>query len=122
MMRVQVLPPDREHEKVRIDYAVDAHDIQFEDTPDHRKRAFVEFIVVAWSKDNHGDGNALGSTDVTYSQDEYKEFLKTGFPAHQELKLGPGNYLLRLGVMDRSNQKIGTVEVPLTIAAEEAGK
>ena len=122
MMRVQVLPPDREHEKVRIDYAVDAHDIQFEDTPDHRKRAFVEFIVVAWSNDNHGDGNALGSTEVTYSQDEYKEFLKTGFPAHQELKLGPGNYVLRLGVMDRSNQKIGTVEVPLTISAEEAGK
>jgi VWFA-related protein len=122
MMRVQVLPPDHEHEKVRIDYAVDAHDIQFEDTPDHRKRAFVEFIAIAWSKDNHGAGNALGSTEVTYSQEEYKEFLQTGFPAHQELKLDPGNYVLRLGVMDRSNQKIGTLEVPLTIAAESLGK
>ena len=46
MMRVQVLPPDREHERCEIDYAVDAHDIQFEDTPDHRKRAFYHFIVV----------------------------------------------------------------------------
>ena len=67
-------------------------------------------------------GTRWAAAEVTYSQDEYKEFLKTGFPAHQELKLGPGNYVLRLGVMDRSNQKIGTVEVPLTIAAEEAGK
>jgi hypothetical protein len=121
MMRVQVLPPDREHEKVRIDYAVNAHDIQFEDT-DQGKRAHVEFIAIAWSKDNHGDGNALGSTDTAYSQEEYKEFLKTGFPAHQELKLGPGNYMLKLGVMDRSNQKIGTVEVPLTIAAADERK
>jgi VWFA-related protein len=122
MMRVQLLAPDRDHEKVRIDYTVDAHDIQFEDTPDHRKRAFVEFIAIAWSKDNHGAGNALGSTDVTYSQEEYKEFLQTGFPAHQQLKLGPGNYVLRLGVMDRSNQKIGTLELPLTIAAADVGK
>ena len=62
------------------------------------------------------------AAEITYSQDEYKEFLKTGFPAHQELKLGPGNYVLRLGVMDRSNQKIGTVEVPLTICGGRGGE
>jgi len=36
-------------------------------------------------------------------------------PFHQELDLKPGSYTLRLGVLDRGSQKIGTVDVPLTV-------
>jgi hypothetical protein len=43
--------------------------------------------------------------------------MQTGFPAHQELELKPGTYTLRLGVIDRGSQKIGTVDLPITIAA-----
>jgi hypothetical protein len=45
----------------------------------------------------------------------YQQILTTGLPFHQELDLQPGTYTLRIGVMDRGNQKIGTVDVPLTV-------
>lgn len=41
--------------------------------------------------------------------------LTSGIPAHQELELKPGKYRLRLGVIDRATNKIGTLDVPLTI-------
>lgn len=41
--------------------------------------------------------------------------LQSGIPAHQELELKPGNYRLRLGVIDRLTNKIGMLNVPLTV-------
>jgi hypothetical protein len=41
--------------------------------------------------------------------------MKTGIPLHQELDLKPGTYMLRLGVIDRGSQRIGTVDVPVTV-------
>jgi len=38
-----------------------------------------------------------------------------GVPAKQDLTLKPGVYNLRLGVMDRVSQQIGTLDVPLVI-------
>jgi len=51
--------------------------------------------------------------------------MRTGLPFHQELDLKPGTYTLRLGALDRGNQKIGTVNVPITVpdpAATKASK
>ena len=42
LMRVQVLPPDSEHNVVRVDYAFAPSDITFGETNDHRKRATLD--------------------------------------------------------------------------------
>jgi len=36
--------------------------------------------------------------------------------------LKPGQYFLRVGVMDRQTQKIGTVSLPLIVAGPPSGK
>jgi hypothetical protein len=43
---------------------------------------------------------------------------RTGLPMHQELVLMPGTYDLRVGVLDRASQRIGTINVPLVVSAE----
>jgi hypothetical protein len=53
--------------------------------------------------------------DATLRPEAYQEVMRTGLPFHQELDLKPGSYTLRLGVLDRGSQKIGTVDVPLTV-------
>ena len=45
--------------------------------------------------------------------------LNTGVPAHQELTLKPGTYKLRLGVMDYTSSKIGTLEIPVTVGPRQ---
>lgn len=114
-VKVQVLPPDAEHKSVRIDYAVDAHDLTFIDGSDQRKHASVDFVATAWDKDLKLAAHAAETTDTTLRPDAYQQVMKTGFPFHQELELQPGAYTLRLGVLDRGNRKIGTVDVPMTI-------
>ena len=119
LVKVQVLPPDSEHKLVRIDYAVDAHDIRFTDTEDQRKHVAVDFMATAWDKDFKDAGYTTDVVDTAFRPEAYQQVLQTGFPAHQELDLKPGTYTLRVGVLDRGSQKIGTVDVPITIASKE---
>jgi VWFA-related protein len=124
-MRVQVLPPDAEHKKVRIDYAVDAHDINFTDGDDQKKHASVDFMATAWDKDLKLASHSAENMDATLRDDAYQQVMRTGLPFHQELDLKPGAYTLRLGALDRGNQKIGTVNVPIIVpdpAATKASK
>ena len=51
-----------------------------------------------------------------------KRVFEDRISSAQELKVGPGNYVLRLGVMDRSNQKIGTVGIPADDLGGRSGK
>ena len=122
LVKAQVLPPDSEHKTVRIDYAVDSHDISFTDAADQKKHASVDFMSVARDGDFKSAGYATDTIEADFLPEVYKQIMQIGFPAHQELELKAGTYTLRLGVIDRGSQKIGTVDLPLTIAATEPAK
>jgi VWFA-related protein len=122
LIKAQVLPPDSEHKAVRIDYAVDSHDISFTDIAEQKKHAAVDFMSVAQDGDFKTAGYSTDTVEADFVPAVYKQIMQTGFPAHQELDLKPGTYMLRLGVIDRGSQKIGTVDLPLTIAATEPAK
>jgi VWFA-related protein len=114
-LKVQILPPDAEHKNVRIDYAVDAHDIGFTETAEKRQHASVDFVATAWDKDLKLVTHAAETMETTIRPESFQEVMRTGLPFHQELELKPGSYLLRMGVLDRTSQKIGTVNVSLTV-------
>jgi hypothetical protein len=44
--------------------------------------------------------------------------LNYGLPAHQLISLPPGSYNVRIGVMDRTTQEIGTVDAPLVVTGQ----
>ena len=116
LMRVQVLMPDKEHDKIRVDYAVAPQDISFSDTKDGRKHGVIDFVAAQYDKDGKDIGHVVNTMTANIRPEVFQEVLKTGVPNHQELELKPGAYLLRLGVMDRTSKKIGTVDVPLNTA------
>jgi hypothetical protein len=53
--------------------------------------------------------------DAQIPPSQFAGFQRTGLPLHQELTLPPGTYDLRLGVLDRASQKVGTLAVHLVI-------
>ncbi len=122
LIKAQVLPPDSEHKMVRIDYAVDSHDISFNEVADQKKHAAVDFMSVARDANFKVVGYSTDTVEADFLPDVYNQIMQTGFPAHQELDLKPGTYTLRLGVIDRGSQKIGTVDVRLTVPAVEAAQ
>jgi VWFA-related protein len=122
LLRVQVLLPDTEHKTVRIDYAVSPEGITFTDGPEQHKETKIDFLAVAWDKDRKDAGYIQNTVNASLPPDVYQNALRTGIPMHQELDLKPGTYTLKLGVIDRGSQKVGTVEVPITIPGSQTAQ
>ena len=114
-LKVKVVSASSKTGNVNIDYGVNAPDISF--TGDPVKHAKLEFVAVAWDKNNKAAGDVSETMDLDLKPETFRRVLNAGVPAHQQLTLKPGTYKLRLGVMDYSNSKIGTLEVPVTVAA-----
>lgn len=118
LMKVKVLPPDATSKLVRIDYAVNARDVSFSDPGDRHEHAVLDFLATAWDKNNQDAGHSGKTVRAALSPQNYAQVMQTGIPLHQELDLKPGTYTLRLGVVDRGSQRIGTVDVPLTVTGD----
>jgi VWFA-related protein len=116
LLRVKVVP-DNATGKVSIDYGVYAPDVVF--TGDALKHAQLEFVAVAWDKDQKSAGNISETMDLDLKPETFQKMQNTGVPAHEELTLKPGNYKLRLGVMDYTSSKIGTLEIPVTVGPRQ---
>jgi hypothetical protein len=115
-----VLPPDTTHKTVRIDYAINPHDVIFAGTPENTRRVTLDLMAVAWDKEGKDAGHSSDRIDSSVPTKAYEEVMRSYIPAHQELELKPGTYTLRLGVVDRSSRKIGTMDVPLTITPPQS--
>jgi len=117
-----VLPPDATHKDVRIQYVVNPNGVTFADLPDQRKHIALDCITIAYNQDGREVAHASDTLDGTIKQAAYDTVMNNGIPAKQEIALPPGAYTLRLGVMDRPSQQIGTLDVQLVVPAVEAAK
>ena len=117
-----VMPPDATHKDVRIQYVVNPNTITFEDVADNKKRIVLDCIAIAYDKEGHEVGHASNTLDGAIQAAAYETVMARGVPAVQEITLPAGVYNLRLGIMDRASQQIGTLDVPLVIPQTEAAK
>lgn len=115
VMQARVLPPETPDKATQIDFLVDVHDLQFLMSADHRRQPNLMFVAAAWDE----NGNARGSVSGTYQQilqpADVQELIRTGLRLQQQFPLKPGNYQLRLGLVDRLSGKMGTIDVPLKV-------
>ena len=116
-LTVEVLPPDNTNKKTKITYTIDIRGIEFADTAEHRKRAVIDCIAVAFTKEGAPVGQISNTWDATLPVADYEAALRAGLVVPQELELPPGEYILRLGVMEHGSQKIGTLDAPLAVVA-----
>ncbi len=100
---------------MRIQYIVNPNSVTFEDVPDQKKHITVDCIAIAYDSEGHEVAHASDTLDGAIPAAAYEAVLTHGVPAKQEISLKPGVYNLRLGVMDRPSQQIGTVDVPLVV-------
>ena len=98
---------------------IDPRQIAFRETPDSRRYAMIDLLAVAWDSKNRDAGHVSDTLDAALSPETFKKMSQSGIRTHQELELKPGSYHLRIGIMDRTNQSIGTLDVPVTIGAAE---
>ncbi len=107
--------PDAARKDVKVNYVIDSNGVHFADAPDSKKRAQLDCMVIAFDSSGKEVAHASDTLDATVPLNAYAAIQKYGLPAHQLLSLPPGKYNLRIGVMDRTTQQIGTVDAPLVI-------
>ena len=64
------------------------------------------------SRNSDGGIRLNAGSNLRYS---HESVLSNGIPAHQLLSLKPGTYTLRVGVIDRASQQVGTLSVPFVM-------
>jgi VWFA-related protein len=120
LMVARVLPPDETHKQTMLDYKIDISGVEFTDTPDQRKQALIDCMAVAFDKDGKDVAHVSNTLGLTVSAAEYEKMLRDGVPFHQEMSLPVGTYQVRIGIMDRLSQKVGTVDAPLVVTEQKA--
>lgn len=112
-----VVPPsDQTRNKLVVNFAVDPHTVHFDRSDDGMEHARISCTVWAYGANKDKPIMSQGDTaKADLKPDVYAQMMKQYFPCRQELELKPGNYTLRLGVLDRSTNQMGTAKAEVTM-------
>jgi VWFA-related protein len=111
-----VVPPADKNKKVVVNFAIDPHTVSFEYKSDGLEHAKIGCVVWAYGKDKD---KPIMAKEVTQSAglkpEVYQQLMKQYFPCKQEIELKPGTYILRLAVIDRTTNQLGTTNAQITL-------
>jgi VWFA-related protein len=116
LFQAQVLPPSAAtHDKVQVKFAVDPHTVVFNRTEDGFEHAEVSCIAWAFPVKGKAIGSGGGTTNAKLDADTFQKVMKSALPCSQSLDLTPGNYMLRLGIIDQASKRIGALTAWVTV-------
>jgi VWFA-related protein len=104
-----------------VDLAIDPRGLNFEVSAEGTYRQQLEFAVIAYA----GDGRRVNYVDqgiqLNLKPDQYVRMLEEGtrIPHRMEIDLPPGEFTLRIVIMDPSTTRTGSVEVPVALKARQ---
>lgn len=119
LMQAQVVPPADESQPVTVDVLFDPHDLAFTDQ-EGKKALSLRMMMVAWTGEGKSAAAVGGDLDPKFDPPALAGIMRGGMRIHQTIKVKPGSYTLRIGVIDRNSGRLGTLDVPLTIPATTA--
>ena len=96
-------------------FAVPASQITFADSKDNIHNGSLEFDVAAYDPDGNLVTLRSQTMKLPLTPDEYFQFMQTPFQFLQQLDLPPGQFTLRIGILDGVSNKVGTMEIPLSV-------
>lgn len=118
LFQAQVLPPSDKNKKTVVTFHVDPRTIAFEQKDDGQEYAKISCTVWAYGKDKDKPAMFSSTVNAILKPNEFQQMMQQHFlPCGRELELGlkPGSYSLRLGVLDRTTNKIGTGSAQVTV-------
>ena len=117
-----VVEPSEKSQMVMVNFAVDPHAISFERQTDGLQHAAIDCAIQAFTEEGKPlktEGSTLNSA---LKPQEYRSLLNGLLYCNQAIELPPGNYILRLGVLDDHTGLIGTTNARVTIGSPAAGE
>jgi VWFA-related protein len=112
----RVMPPGTAAAKMKvgIDFIIDPSTVSFQDAGGGKELA-LEFHAAAYDAKGKLADHKDVSIKPTLKPNQYEALQKQGIPYHTELELEPGNYMVKLGVVDQKTATIGTADMALAL-------
>ncbi len=101
-----------------VDLKADPRGFAYKETPDGDRHASAEFTLVAYNSEGQRVNFVDHGVQMSLNSERYTQTLSTGLLFRMAIDLPVGEYSLRIAVRDRVTEKIGSLEIPLTIAAK----
>jgi hypothetical protein len=112
------VPPVKPGEQfAAMTYVINAQHISFDGGARSPAARNVEMVAVAWDSSGKPAGSASQTLDLALKPETYETVIRQGIRTQMKLQLKPGDYELRLGIMDDATGKLGTVELPFQVPA-----
>ena len=103
-----------------VQYAFPGREIALKDAPNGIHHGSIEFDLAAYD----GEGNVVTSLrqaiQLNLTSEQVSELSASPFRYFEQLDLPAGALFLRVGVLDRTSNKVGTLEIPITVAKRNA--
>lgn len=112
-----VQPSEKTKNKVLVNFGIDPHAITFERQDDGLQHASLDCAVQVYTDKGKLLKTQASTVNAQLKPETFARVMETIFPCQQYLDLEPGNYLLRLGVLDHASSLIGTTNARVTINA-----
>ena len=96
-------------------YLIPARQIAFAATPEGNQKSSLEFDIAAYDADGKLVNSLSQSIKPVLTTGQQQQLIKGPFRFFQQLDLPSGQLFLRIGVLDATSNKVGTLEIPLTV-------
>jgi len=98
-----------------LQYTVELNQIAVAQGPHGSRGDSLEFDAAAYNSNRKLVSNIRQTMQLPLPGDETQQSEDVPFQFLQHLDLPPGQVYLRVGVLDRTSNKVGTLEIPLTV-------
>lgn len=116
VFQAQVQPPSEKSKKVVVTFHIDPRTLAFEHKDGGMEFARLSCTVWAYGKNKDKPTMSNGTVSANLKASEYQQVLQQRFlPCDRQLDLKPGTYALRMGVLDRATNKIGTASAQVVV-------
>ena len=116
LFQAMVEPPsEKTGNKVSVRFAIDPHMISFSAKEDNLRHAEVSCVAWAFPVKGKPIGGGGKTLKAALDTETFNKLINSALPCNQSLALDPGNYLLRLGVIDQVTHHIGALTAWVTV-------
>jgi VWFA-related protein len=116
VFQAQVVPPSTNGKKVTVTFHIDPGTMAFEHEEGGIESARLSCTVWAYGKDKNKPTMSSGTVSANLKAGEYQQMMQQHFlPCNRELDLKSGTYTLRMGVLDRTTNKMGTASAQVIV-------
>lgn len=101
-------------------YVFPGRQITFTEGPNGTRKGALEFDIAAYDVYGKLITSLSQTINLPLKQIEYQRLATKPFQFFQKLDLPPGEMFIRVGVLDKVSEKVGTMEIPVTVSRKSA--